>query len=178
MKNKRDYTFEDDFERISPASFAQSVGRPIGWFVVHYGHIPIKRDRRWSHGVRFSIKSEKDTIYRMLRFSPRVRKNNPKGHAEIVLDWIGWLDLNGRDDIVDESIRLTVKPVPWWWRPRVYLSHPDPAIRLSAYLGWTSVALGLVALPWPTFWSLALSLSELWVSTTKMIIDHLSFLLR
>lgn len=148
------FAFKAKFERTSPASFAEKVGIPLGWIVVHYGHIPSKADRRIAHGQWFELKSDRATIYRILRFSPQVRKgrrNSSKKNADelpakIVIDWIGWIDLHNRDEDVGGAIELEIKRVPLWKRPWAYLKHPDPAVRLSGMLGWASVILGLLAL--------------------------------
>lgn len=63
-----------------------------------------------------------------------------------MIDWVGWIDLHGRDEEVAGAINLRIRRVPWWKRPWAYLNHPDPAVRLSGYLGWASVILGLIAL--------------------------------
>ena len=82
----------------------------------------------------------------MLRFSPRLKKGNYKVDAEIVIDWIGWIDLHDRDEDVDESLSLTLRRVPLWKSPWVYLKHPDPAVRLSGWMGWASTFLGMLSL--------------------------------
>lgn len=149
-----DFAFKAKFERTSPAGFAEKVGIPLGWIVVHYSHIPSKADRRIAHGQWFELKSDRGTIYRILRFSPQVRKgrrNSSKKIAEerpakIVIDWIGWIDLHSRDEDVGGAIELQIRRVPLLKRPWAYLRHPDPAVRLSGMLGWASVILGLIAL--------------------------------
>lgn len=149
----KDFAFEATFERIAPAAFAEKVGIPLGWIVVHYDHIPAKADRRIAHGEWFEISSGRAKIYRLLRFSPNVKKGGAATNGEIVIDWIGWIDLYVRDEEVAGPILLKLRRVPWWKRPWVYLKHPDPAVRLSGWLGWASVILGvialLLALPYP-----------------------------
>jgi hypothetical protein len=149
----KNYTFEAEFERTSPASFTEKVGIPLGWIVVHYGHIPDKVDRRKAHGEWFELKSERGTVYRMLRFSPQVVKGGQGRTAKIVIDWIGWIDLHNREEDVSGSINLRLRRVSWWKRPVVYLRHPDPAVRLSGWLGWLSVLLGTVSLVMTIDWS-------------------------
>lgn len=139
-------SFTADFRRIAPTSFGEKVGIPLGWVVVNHGHIPDKADRRQVHGEWFEIKSVHAKIYRMLRFSPRLAKGSAGEPGSIVLDWVGWIDLHDRGEDVDGSISLTLSPVPWWGRPWAYLKHPDPAVRLSGWLGWLSVILGALSL--------------------------------
>ena len=135
-------TFEGKFIRVSPAKFMEKTALPVGWFVVRFGLMRDKSARRKSHGEWFSIKSDKRTIYRMLRFSVNLKGSSANGHPEMVLDWAGWIDLYDREDNVDAPLRLMVRRVPWWHAPWVYLKHPDPAVRLSVYLGWASILLG------------------------------------
>jgi len=143
---RNNYAFEASFERTSPASFTEKVGIPLGWVVVHYGHIPNKSDRRKAHGEWFELKSDRGTIYRMLRFSPQVHKGGKDRSAKIVIDWIGWIDLHNREEAVAGAITLKLRRVSWWKRPWVYLHHPDPAVRLSGWLGWISMVLGTISL--------------------------------
>lgn len=141
-----DFSFKATFERIAPAAFAEKIGIPLGWIVVNHNHIPDKANRRIAHGEWFEISSDRAKIYRMLRFSPNIAKGNATTNAKIVVDWIGWIDLHDRDENVDGPITLKVRRLPWWKRPRAYLKHPDPAVRLSGWLGWASVILGAIAL--------------------------------
>lgn len=143
---RNDFAFATTFSRISPAAFAEKVGIPLGWVVVHHDHIPGKSDRRKAHGAWFEISSDRGKVYRMLRFSPRLKKGIGTNPADLVIDWVGWIDLHDRDEDVDGVLTLKLRRVPLWKRPRAYLEHPDPAIRLSGWLGWTSIILGLIAL--------------------------------
>src|SRR3546814_5298969 len=67
--------------------------------------------------------------------------------------WIGWIDLHNRDEAVAGAITLKLRRVSWWKRPWVYLHHPDPAVRLSGWLGWLSVILGASSLVLTIKWS-------------------------
>ena len=82
----KDCQFSGRFKRVSPAQFAEKIGLPLGWIVVNYGHIPKKASRRKAHGAWFEVKSNRGKAYRMLRFSPRLKKGNYKVDAEIVID--------------------------------------------------------------------------------------------
>ncbi|BDI59522.1 hypothetical protein MACH05_00820 [Qipengyuania nanhaisediminis] len=99
-----------------------------------------------AHGEWFEVSSDRGTIYRMLRFSPNIVKGDDHKPGTMVIDWIGWIDLHNRDEDVDAPLKLTVSRVQAWKRPWAYLKHPDPAVRLSGWLGWASVVLGLIAL--------------------------------
>lgn len=138
--------FEGKFTRVSPAQFVEKIALPLGWFVVRFDQLPDKSARRRSHGKWFSIVSDKGTIYRMLRFSINLRGSSGAEEAQIVLDWAGWIDLHGRDEDVDMPLQLTISRVSGGRLPLVYLKHPDPAVRLSSYLGWTSISLGALSI--------------------------------
>jgi hypothetical protein len=138
--------FGGDFARVPPAKFVEKIALPLGWFVVRFDRMANKSERRESHGKWFSIKSDRRTIYRMLRFSVNLKGSTLNGNPEIVLDWAGWIDLYDRDENVDGPLRLTITRVRWWRLPWVYLQHPDPAVRLSSYLGWSSISLGILSI--------------------------------
>lgn len=145
LSGGKKFAFEGTFQRKSPASFADKIGIPLGWIVVHHDHISEKALRRIAHGEWFEISTDRGTIFRMLRFSPNIPKGKAGSPGTIVIDWIGWIDLHNRDEDVDGPLVLKVRRVPWWKRPLVYLRHPDPAVRLSGWLGWASLILGLIA---------------------------------
>lgn len=63
-----------------------------------------------------------------------------------MLDWPGWLELNGFAENVDDSLELKIEPASWWVYPKCALAHPDPTHRLAAELALVSVALGAISL--------------------------------
>lgn len=134
--------FKGEFSRKSPAKFFRDTDVPVGWFVVSHRWVSNKKDRRISHGKWHKITSKYETIYRILRYSV----NLPKKEGVIVLDWIGWIDLNGREEAVDNPISLQIKTVKWWEYPKCALSHPDPAYRLATKLAIVSIGLGFLSL--------------------------------
>lgn len=131
------------FKRVSPAAFADKVGIINGWFVISSRWMPDVKERRLFHGRYFKIKSDKGTVYRILRFSPQLKSKDSEP-GEIVIDWVGWLDLWGREEAVDGEIELKFSKVRWWEFPFYAASHPDPAMRISALLGIWSVVLGII----------------------------------
>ena len=136
--------FKGSFQRVSPAEFAEKVGIPLGWFVVNHQHLAGKSNRRKAHGRWFKIRSDRATIYRLLRFSPRLTKGSSQTAGDVVLDWAGWIELYGFEEDVDPPLALKISKVPWWQLPWVYLRHPDPAVRLSGWLGWAGLGLGIM----------------------------------
>lgn len=139
-------SIEGMFERKSPASFAQKVGIPPGWFVVSHRFFPDAKKRRSLHGSWFKIASDKGTIYRIIRFSPNLPGGINKEVSAVVVDWMGWIDLWGREENVDQEIELRFSKVSWWMYPYMAFSHPDPTHRLAGELAILSVGLGLLSI--------------------------------
>ncbi len=131
------------FERKSPASFNDKAHVPLGWFVMSHHLIKDKGDRRKFHGKWFKISSKDGTIYRILRFSV-----NLKGKPElstIVVDWAGWIDLQGRAEEESKTLTLTIKPANWFQRLSLPVRHADSAVRLSGWLAYLSILLGVLS---------------------------------
>ncbi len=133
------------FTRVSPAAFAEKVGIPLGWFVISHRHMPVKSRRRIAHGRWYRITCDGYSIYRILRFSPNLRYDM-NGECEVVLDWVGWLDLHGRADNVDGSISLEIEELPAIFTPLMAITHPDPTYRLMGWLSLISLALGILSI--------------------------------
>ncbi len=138
-------TIKGLFKRIAPASFAEKVGIPLGWVVISHHHIPEKSDRRTAHARWYHISSGGFSIYRNLRFSPRLHYGT-QSESDIVLDWVGWLDLHGRADDVDGPLELELTPVPTVLIPLMIVRHPDPTFRMMGWLALLSVALGILSI--------------------------------
>lgn len=134
------------FSRISPAAFSERTGIPDAWFVISWRWMPEKSDRRRQHGKWYRIKSTNSTVYRVLRFSTHLPGSESQEVGDIVLDWPGWLELNGFAENVDDSLELKIEPASWWVYPKCALAHPDPTHRLAAELALVSVALGAISL--------------------------------
>jgi hypothetical protein len=132
------------FTRISPAAFAEKVGIPLGWIVISHHHMPAKSARRAAHGRWYRISCEGYSIYRILRFSPNLHYS-ASGENDLVVDWVGWLDLHGRADDVDGPISLEIATVPQIFTPLMTITHPDPTFRLMGWLALISVALGVLS---------------------------------
>lgn len=127
------------FKRVSPASFAEKVGLPQGWIVVRHDHVATKLERRRTHGRWVAVRSAEATVFRILRYSPRL----PAG--DIVMDWVGWIDLQGRTDDEVEAMDITITLARWDQLPFIPFRHIDPGYRLSAWLGALSLGLGILS---------------------------------
>jgi hypothetical protein len=133
------------FTRTTPAVFAQKTGIPAGWIVVHHDLVKTKAERRRASGRWFKLKSSSGNIYRILRFSPRLRGPPHDEPYELVIDWPGWLILHNYDDNLDPPLVLEIFRTKWWEFPRLAVSHPDPLARTAGILGLVSVGLGILS---------------------------------
>lgn len=140
------------FRRSSPIAFGKLAPIPAGWIVVRSSFVSTKILRRKTHGRWVRLRSAEGTIYRILRFSPNLKRE------KIVVDWIGWIDLQGRIDEESETLELTIDLARWWHFFVIPFVHPEPAYRLSSIiavaLGVPSVMLGIASI-WLTLASLA-----------------------
>jgi hypothetical protein len=127
------------FARVSPVDFFERGGIPLGWIVLRHGHVDTILNRRRTHGRWVCIRSDKGKIFRVLRYSV----NLPT--SQIVMDWAGWIDLQGRTDKESEKLPLTITTARWWQFFTIPFRHVDPAYRLSAWLGAISVGLGALS---------------------------------
>lgn len=134
-----------EFDRKSPINFFRDTDVPVGWFVISHRWVEGKKNRRLTHGKWHKIISNEDIIYRILRYSINLKGSNRTNKGVIVLDWIGWIDLHGREEDVDHPINLEIKTVKWWELPKCGLSHPDPAYRLATRMAIVSILLGIIS---------------------------------
>lgn len=131
---------KETFERMAPASFAERVELPAGWTVIRHSHLREKDARRATHGHWAAIICGNRKIYRVLRFSVTLHRK------QIVLDWAGWIDLQGRVADAPDQLELEVRTPHWWEYPFIPFSHIDPGYRMSAWLGAISIGLGVLSL--------------------------------
>jgi len=141
---------EGEFTQVTRLKIPGHLEIPAGWFVISYHWISEKGERRQLHGRWFRIKSPKGKIFRILRFSPHLDPKSSdalsEAKGEMIVDWPGWIELNGYEGETEKQLGLELKEAQWWNFPQIVLSHPDPVYRLSGFLGLLSVALGLLSL--------------------------------
>ena len=135
---------QGQFTRVSPASFADRVEVPLGWFVISHRWMPDKKERRQGHGKWYRLSTANGSVYRVLRFSVNLEGTPDKG-GQIVLDWPAWLDLHGREENVDGSLTISIIRARWYEYPGLAISHPDPAIRWGSWIAVLSLALGVIS---------------------------------
>ena len=130
------------FKRVAPTE--QTELMPLGWFAISHRYIEDKKTRRMLHGEWCKIKSAHGTIYRVLRFSPRLKGNKGKD-GQILLDWNGYLDLS--DHATQEvEVDLEITLASRWSYFQLSLSHPDPTYRHNSVLALIGVGLGVISL--------------------------------
>ncbi len=127
------------FTRKPPAQFGERVELPLGWTVLRYGHLKEKQTRRDVTYRWATIVCGKRKIFRVVRFGGNVRLD------EIVLDWPGWIDLQGRVADTLDSVELEIRTPRLWEYLIIPFYHVDPGYRMSAWLGAMSVGLGLLS---------------------------------
>ncbi|MBJ7437607.1 MAG: hypothetical protein JHD35_01095 [Sphingopyxis sp.] len=114
------------FKRVPPANFAEKIGIPVGWVVIRHSHVATKLARRKTHGRWVSIKCGNEKIYRILRYSAKLPAD------QIVIDWAGWIDLQGRTDDESEILQLEIDNASFRELLTIPFKHVDPGFRLSA----------------------------------------------
>ena len=116
-----------------------------GYFVISWRFFNDMEERRRSHGKCYEIKSKNASIFRALKFDGGLQSAT-ENRAEIVLDYIGWLELIGYADDINRPIQLTIRRARWYHYPKIAISNPDLTFRLSSWVGIISLALGLLSL--------------------------------
>jgi hypothetical protein len=136
-------SFTGTFTRVTGDSVPQI---PPGWFTVsHHWVTPITR-RRLGHGRWHKITAPGGySVYRLLRFSTTLPGTPTSGSGHIVIDWIGWIDLNGRSPNVTQPLNLTVEEAPWWKWLSCAWSHPDQTFKIVIGLAVISIVLSVIS---------------------------------
>ena len=130
---------EGTFTRKPPAQFDERVDLPLGWTVLRHDHLKPKQMRRDVTYRWVTIVCGSRKIFRVLRFSVNLRL------SEIVLDWPGWIDLQGRAADTLDTVDLEIRTPHAWEYPMIPFQHVDPGYRMSAWLGAISVGLGVLS---------------------------------
>lgn len=130
---------EQTFHRVSPASFADRAELPQGWTVLRHSHLAQKDRRRATHGRWVALVSGGNRIYRIIRYSVNLEQ------SALVLDWAGWIDLQGRVADAPDELPISIRTPHFWEYPIIPFKHVDPGYRMAAWLGTISVALGVLS---------------------------------
>lgn len=133
------------FMRCAPEADKREL--PRGDIAISHYLVKNKETRRLMHGRLYKIETEHGSLYRAIRFDPKLKAGKGEGHAQILLDYQGWLKLIGYDpDRQFTPIDITMRPVKWYEYPNIGLSHPDPLTRQSYGLGLLAFWLGAIGL--------------------------------
>ena len=144
---KNEIIITEKFERKPLGSISEKQPVPNGWFVIPFRLMPDIKNRRKYHGKWFMIKSNHAKIYRVLRFAAGLNgARNKNVTSDILLDWVGWIDLCGRDEETDIELELTISHIPFWRQIFAGLKHPEPSYKLSVVLALISVILGILSI--------------------------------
>lgn len=131
------------FERVAPTQQTEQL--PLGWFAISHRYVDDKKGRRKAYAEWYRLKSKHGTIYRILRFSPRLKGSPRQEVGQLLMDWNGWLELTGYGDGERETIEIEVKRAKWWEYFHLAMSHPDPAYRHNSALAIVGLFLGVVS---------------------------------
>ena len=97
------------------------------------------------HGRLYRLETEHGHIYRALRFDPKLKAGRGPDHAQLLLDYQGWLRLIGYDpDRENGCVLVSMRPIRWHEYVNVGLSNPDPLARQSYGLGLLGFWLGVL----------------------------------
>ena len=118
---------------------------PAGWFIVSHHWVTPITQRRLGHGKWHKITAGDHSVYRLLRFGTQLTGTPTTGAGEIVIDWIGWIDLNGRSPNVAQPLNLTIEEAPWWKWLSCAWSHPDETYRIAIGLAVISIVLSVLS---------------------------------
>lgn len=144
---KNNIAIREIFMRKPLGAINEKIPVPNGWFALPYRLMPDIKDRRKYHGRWFIIKSNNAVIYRVLRFAAGLHGAKNKNVSNyMLLDWVGWIDLCGRDENTETPLELEIRPVPVWKQIFAGFYHPEPSYRLSVIIAFISAILGIISI--------------------------------
>jgi hypothetical protein len=119
-----------------------------GWFAISHQWFDAKVTRRRARGRWYRLESDFGSTYRVLRFAPNIPYDTGDGAPSggIAIDWDGWLDLQGRDDVDLKPLPLRIRRVRRTESLRLIWRHPDPSQRLALRLALLAFALGALSI--------------------------------
>jgi len=139
----------ETFQEIAPGPHTSML--PLGWFAINHSWIKDKSDRRTAFDKVYKISSKHGTIYRNIRFLPKLKgiKKNKENEVtqtpQIMIDWSGWITLTDVDN-EKKNVELTItkaNPIALFYHAD---SHPDPAYRHSMFIARIGLYLGIISL--------------------------------
>jgi len=130
------------FERIPPLESTEQL--QIGWFAISHRWLNDKESRRNTYGEIYKISSKHGSVYRNIKFSPRLKGTAKKREGQILLDWHAWITLSstGNEKMPEE---LTIRRANIFEIFYFSSSHPDPAYRHSMAIARIGLYVGLLS---------------------------------
>ena len=131
------------FGRVPPTAKTEELA--LGWVAISHRWFEDKQSRRDAYGTIYKIKTKSGTIYRSLKFSPRLKGSAKSGSGQILLDWQGWINLCELDT---EKSEVELKITKANMLERVYhsMTHPEPAYRHSMAVARIGLYISLISL--------------------------------
>lgn len=134
-----------NFVRLSPEEYSKHMIFNHGWVVIPYRLIDDKSERRKLHGNWIKLISKHGAIYRVASFNGNMKGASASADpAQIVIDWVGWLNLYGLKDEVDPPLEIEIRKARLYELIFVYFKHPEPFNRLTSWVSLSFAALGVV----------------------------------
>ena len=142
-------TMSGEFHYSSPGSLGEGTNVPVGWLVLPWRHVPDKAERRRMYGKWYRITCGRQRIYRAIRFAANLKNDH------VVLDWMGWIELQDKpaEAESDGVLKLDIHPASRWEHLQAIWQHPDPTHRLAGLMAILSLGLGVLSvalalIPW------------------------------
>jgi hypothetical protein len=126
--------------RKSPESYKDISDVPLGWIALTHKLLPSGTKRKKAHGQLVCIETEDSKIYRAVMFNGSLEGNNldRKNTTDIVIDWMGWIELHNYAEDVDKPLFLTIRTAKAYELVIAYFMHPDPFYRLQSWITFIS----------------------------------------
>ncbi len=114
-----------------------------GWFAISYWLLNEKdRQTRGYYGRWCKISSDKGSVYRCLRTTPMLKKD--ESPAKICMDWDAWCRLTKGPES-KKQISLSIRKA-YFFEPMIFGGHPDPATRMAYQIAFLSLLLAILSL--------------------------------
>lgn len=131
------------FVRVPPTDKTEPLA--LGWFAISHLWMEDKLQRRHAYSTVYKIKSKHGTIYRTIRFSPRLKGTPKSQEGQMLIDWHGWLTIC--EDLQEGSpIELSIKKANPFEVFYHSITHPDPGYRHSMAVARVGLYISLISL--------------------------------
>ncbi|MEX1014337.1 MAG: hypothetical protein WDZ80_04220 [Candidatus Paceibacterota bacterium] len=124
----------------------------LGWFIISKHWVEQIRDQRNLYGKWCRIKDleTEKIVYRIISFSPMLKKNVDENTNGIILDWAARVELSNFHGNEDRYYHLEISRSNWLQAIKAAWIHPDPNqklfFRIGVTLGAISTFLGILSI--------------------------------